>query len=473
MLYGHDQDLAAWIVKDMIVNHHVRLIGQETSITGLFIGGLYYYSLIPFFLLFKMHPIATMPTPVIISVLSGISFYVVNTKLFGYKVGLISALLYAVSINHTMLDRWSVPTQPTTLWAIWFFYSIFSLTRGNLKVTPIFVVLIALIWHIHIAFVPLLVLIPIALYLNRQKLKTESKKLNFKWLAISILIAIILITPFFVFEIRHNFQQFHGLLQATIDQKEHLSILMRSYLVIQNFGMTFIFSLSPKLIAINYHFTWTNFLWPIGVLSIYTMLYVYLRKQKVIQKNEAIILGCWLLIVFLGQALTKRPISEYYFYNLLPLPIFFVSLFLSELIKKKQYTKPIYILLSIYTFFNIFYFTSLPPLNREYLNIEKTIQFIKADSQNHNYQCIALNFFGEPGVGVGFRYPSWYYNLPLIRPTSGIPIYNIAIPPKMTHEAQMIYGDYAIIPPQNNQNFDFSLCQKPETQLLPPNGFTN
>lgn len=33
--YGHDQDLAGWIVKD-IVSGHLRLIGQQTSSLGIF-----------------------------------------------------------------------------------------------------------------------------------------------------------------------------------------------------------------------------------------------------------------------------------------------------------------------------------------------------------------------------------------------------------------------------------------------------
>ncbi len=39
-LYAHDNDLAGWIVKDILVDHHLRLIGQETSAKGIFIGFL-------------------------------------------------------------------------------------------------------------------------------------------------------------------------------------------------------------------------------------------------------------------------------------------------------------------------------------------------------------------------------------------------------------------------------------------------
>src|SRR3989304_9025202 len=58
--FAHDGDLYSWIVKDIIVNHHLRLIGQLTSAPGIFIGGLFYYLLIPFFLITKMDPIGTI-----------------------------------------------------------------------------------------------------------------------------------------------------------------------------------------------------------------------------------------------------------------------------------------------------------------------------------------------------------------------------------------------------------------------------
>ena len=55
--YGHDQDLASWFVKDILVNHHFRLIGQETSTTGIFIGPIYYYLMTLFYKIFGMDPI--------------------------------------------------------------------------------------------------------------------------------------------------------------------------------------------------------------------------------------------------------------------------------------------------------------------------------------------------------------------------------------------------------------------------------
>ena len=49
--FAHDHDLFSWIVKDIVVDNHPRLIGQLTSAPGIFIGAFFYYSLVPFFLL--------------------------------------------------------------------------------------------------------------------------------------------------------------------------------------------------------------------------------------------------------------------------------------------------------------------------------------------------------------------------------------------------------------------------------------
>ncbi len=75
--YAHDADLYSWIVKDIVVNHHFRLIGQLTSAPGIFVGPLFYYSLVPFFLLTNMDPIGALIPVTILGLLTIFSYYFV------------------------------------------------------------------------------------------------------------------------------------------------------------------------------------------------------------------------------------------------------------------------------------------------------------------------------------------------------------------------------------------------------------
>ncbi|MDP2632357.1 MAG: glycosyltransferase family 39 protein, partial [Candidatus Curtissbacteria bacterium] len=205
--FDHDQDLSAWIVRDIIVNHHPRLIGQLTSIDSVFIGPLYYYVLAFFFAIFKMNPLSAHIPATLIGLATIASIYFVFSKLFTKTTGLVGAFFYATSISLVTLDRWIVPTLPTVLWSVWLLHVVLNLLKGNFKVLPIAGLLIGLIWHIHVGLLPLVFLIPAAILMS-------GKRPKFSKLIIPAIIIIFLSLPIIVFETRHNFMQSKGFYQA-------------------------------------------------------------------------------------------------------------------------------------------------------------------------------------------------------------------------------------------------------------------
>ncbi len=120
LAYGHDQDLAGWIIKDIVINEHFRLIGQETSTQGVFIGGLFYYLLVPFYFFAGMDPFGGFYLVTIFGVFTIFSFYFVFSKVFGQKEGLLAAFFYSLSFYMVMNDREVVPTMPVLLWSVWY-----------------------------------------------------------------------------------------------------------------------------------------------------------------------------------------------------------------------------------------------------------------------------------------------------------------------------------------------------------------
>src|SRR5688572_14384526 len=77
MEFAHDADLYSWFVKDVVIDKHIRLIGQLTSADGIFIGPLFYYALIPFFLMTGMDPVGGNWLMVILGAATMLSYYFV------------------------------------------------------------------------------------------------------------------------------------------------------------------------------------------------------------------------------------------------------------------------------------------------------------------------------------------------------------------------------------------------------------
>src|SRR3989344_1593968 len=169
-MYNHDQDLAGWFIKDVVVNKHLRLIGQETSTTGIFIGPLFYYMLIPFYLAFGMEPIGGVFLTIILGIFTVFSFYFVFFGIFNKRVGLIAGLIYSVSFYTVMNDREVVPTMPVILWTVWFLWGINLILKNQQKLGYIFLgILFALTWNLNVSLVLLLPLVPLAQLLSGKK----------------------------------------------------------------------------------------------------------------------------------------------------------------------------------------------------------------------------------------------------------------------------------------------------------------
>ncbi len=110
-LFEHDNDLYSWIVKDILVDHHIRLIGQETSIHKLFIGPLFYYLLVPFFALSGLSPFSATILTTLTGLLTVISVYFVFSKFFGPAPGLAGAFcMLCPSASSYLTAGWSRPS---------------------------------------------------------------------------------------------------------------------------------------------------------------------------------------------------------------------------------------------------------------------------------------------------------------------------------------------------------------------------
>lgn len=431
-LYGHDQDLAGWVIKDVVVNKHIRLIGQETSTQGIFIGPLFYYLLIPFYLVFNMDPTGGVVLVAILGVFTIWSLYFVFARIFSKNVGLIAAFLYAVSFYTIFNDREIVPTMPVITWSVWYFYAMNLLLKGKQRfVYPLLGVLLGLIWHINFALALLLPLILIAAVLSK-------KRIDGRALGTGVVTLFITSLPLVIFELRHGFLQTKAL---------YVSLTTPQHAIVSGFEkLRRVVHLSSKNVS---GLVWGDLSWiKYEVLAAFLILvFVFLAVRKVITKKQTILISVWLLIYISFFSLYSKVVSEYYLNGMLVIWITILTLGISYLFSKKSSKKYGAILLAIFALININRFFSISINRSGYLERKAVVAEIKRDADVRGFPCVAVSYITNPGYELGYRYFYWLENMHVNHSESQSPVYTVVFPLKPIFPVHKTFGAIGLIYP--------------------------
>lgn len=411
--YGHDQDLAGWFVRDVVENKHLRLIGQETSTQGIFIGPLYYYMLVPFYILFGMDPVGGVVMITFLGMLSIFSVYYVFKKVFSEKEGLIASFIYAISFYTIFNDREVVPTMPVVVWTVWYFYGLNLLLKGKQrKGFLVLGILMGLIWHLNVTLVLLLPLIPVSLWLSKDRFKLKA-------VYPGIIAGALLILPLIAFEVRHRFPQVKGFV-SSMTTHQHAQITgWEKFLRV-------IHLLSKNLSG----FFWGSFQEVSfeTTLIIILAVFIYLVIKKVVSKNHAILLSLWLSFYVIFFSLYSKKLSEYYLNGTMFIWIFTITVGVSYLLSNKKLKMYGVGLLVFFSLVNAERFFSLELPKNGYLYRKAIVAEIKRDATERGYPCQAVSYITAPGYEFGYRYLFYLEEMHIRRPEAEIPVYTIVFP---------------------------------------------
>lgn len=433
--YSHDQDLAAWFVRDVIVNHHLRLIGQETSSSGVFIGPLFYYLQIPFYLAANMDPAGSLFLPLILGLFSVFSFYFVFSKIFEKKVGLIASLVYSLSVLIVFTDREVVPTMPAMLWGVWFFYSLFALLKGNQKYYLLIGFLLGIIWDLNLALVILTPLIPLVQIFSK-------KKINFKFLIGGVIIFALLMTPYIGFETRHEFQQTKAILSSLTTQKNYIPGTSRGPLAKLDRVMQLVDKNSTNMF-------WDSVLPIPSNMMFYILIIVslYLTIKGIISKHLFAIMAFWQLLYIGFFTLNPLNISEYYLNGMNIVWIGVFALGVSLLLRKKNLKYLGYSIIGAFVILNTWSFFTRNINRSGYVERKAITAYIKSDSLAHGYPCVSVSYITSPGNDMGYRYLFILQNLHVNQSKSGSPVYTIVFPLSKVDRVDKSFGALGLVLP--------------------------
>lgn len=418
MSFGWDQERDAQVVWQIIKEGKFTLIGpRAVGPNSFFLGPLWFYLLLPFYFIFSMNPLGIGVFGIIVQLVTTLVFFLVGKKLFGEKVGIISAFLYLPTGAMVVWNPMLIPLLSLIL--IYLFSQIIS---GKEKFIPITLFTLGLGLQVHFQAIFLFIPFIISLYFFKKN------PLPAKQALIGTTLFLITFLPLIIFDIRHNFLNTQGLFK----------LFFRSAETSTDFFQHFLEGIFKFLSSIsNPFYNLSSQLLINGFISLLVAIFIL----KDVKKEIKYILFSFLLIPPFLFSFYSRDLSEYYF-TLTAAPLLFsFSILLTKLYNLRWgkiifYSVIFLVLLNKFSIFN----SSFIGTNLFYQ--KQAVLYIV----NQKTDPIFNVSFDTPFNGdAGFRYLFKYYG----RQPQDIPeghLWTIAIPPEAAGvEPDATFGDIGII----------------------------
>lgn len=199
-LFLLDQGRDMMAVKNIIFDHHLTLIGPNTSLQGVFQGPLWYYLLSIPTIILKGNPWGAILLMLLISMSVLIIAYLWAKKNFGSAAALVMTFLFAVSTEAAAAATYSWNPHPmwllTLVYIICFYNLISNVKKFNLIIWPV----IGLMFNFETALA-FFILISTFIYMvifNRRLIAARQFLIGVFLLAITFF-------PQILFDLRHDF----------------------------------------------------------------------------------------------------------------------------------------------------------------------------------------------------------------------------------------------------------------------------
>ncbi len=392
-----------------ILHGHFTLLGPTASVGGFFLGPIYYYFMTPFLFLFGYNPVG----PAVMVALFGIAtvwlVYKVGTEFFGKRGGIIASFLYSISPMVIVHSRFSWNPNLVPFFSLLCLYLIYKARLGKIFLLSGF--LFGILMQLHYLSVFLGVIIVLYM-LFAEFLQAEGFTIKVKNLLQKYLLFlggfIIGWSPFLAFEVRHGFLNIRNIFYFVFHSGDtggngrFLQIISDVFFRLFARLLTN-FPSSEQISAGIYKNVslWHAATLLLAIVSILILVYKAVKSfhsDKKVFKQISLLLF-WLFFGVLLFGFYKKPIYDYYFEFMFPLPFLIVGGAISEVQKAVgKYSKAVrltslaviaVIILSL-TWINIKSAPFLSEPNRQLYQMETISKFVfnKTEGKPFNFALI-------------------------------------------------------------------------------------
>ncbi|MCH7640854.1 glycosyltransferase family 39 protein, partial [Patescibacteria group bacterium] len=347
MTFLGDEGRDVIIVRRLLADFDLILVGPGTSIGNMYLGPIYYYMMAPALLLANFSPVG----PAVFIALLGIAtiFFIWYVAREWFCVqgsepcigGLIAAGLYAISPTVIIYSRssWNPNIMPffalLAIYSIWQFW--FKRKFGWIVVSGLSFAIILQSHYLGLLIAPvigffwLLTLFAISkASSSRRRDKRQEIRIFVKKSAISLLIFLLLMSPLVIFDARHGWRNFAAINKFFTQRQTTVSA--RPWTAIPKLG-PITEEISVRLI------TGTNEeagKWTLGVIVVGLFLTGVIVSKKIKRKKEYapyLLILVWIGFALVGLGVYKQEIYDHYYGFFFAAPFLLIGGIAEKLVK--------------------------------------------------------------------------------------------------------------------------------------------
>ncbi|KKR87208.1 MAG: hypothetical protein UU34_C0006G0027 [Candidatus Curtissbacteria bacterium GW2011_GWA1_41_11] len=331
MTFLGDEGRDVLIVKRMIVDHDLTLLGPTASVGGFYLGPIYYYFMVPFLWLWNLDPAGPAVMVALFGVATVYLMYLVGRDFFGTRAGLAAASLYTLSPLVIAMSRSSWNPNVVPFFSTLLIYLLWRSTVKKEKYLLFWVgIVLGIGLQLHYLFLFLIGVVIVWCALTGW----QKSNLRYYFYAVGGLIAGF--SPFLAFEILKGFPNTQTIIRYIGSGKDTGFSLAQFFgtmneVTFRLFGRLVIRLPQPEIWNILRF--WPKTFW---LISIRILIFVGLGTLIVFRKNLAAkLLLVWYAVVIILFGFYKGPIYDYYLGIFFALPFLVAGLLVALLSKTR------------------------------------------------------------------------------------------------------------------------------------------
>jgi len=378
--FHQDQVRDLLYIKDHFEKKQMILLGPKASVGDFYLPPFWYY-LMSFAYLFSPSPLSPAVLVALINSLTVFLFYFLGKSFFDKKVALVSSFIFAISPFSIEYSRFAWNPNPIILFSFLTFYFLLSyLKKESLNDFILGTVAANLSLQLHYqGFIIFSFYFLTILFF---------KKINLKKFIIYLVINLLLILPFIIFEIKNHFPNILGIINFIINNQTKNNLKL--------FGIPFFvkFILFDFSSFISRTLFFKNLI--LGYLGL-AIIFFLMIKNFFSKKQETKILNYFFIFSFFMFFIYKNSLIDFYLLFLVPFLILYFVIFLKDFLKNNfLFTTVVFILI----FLNLVNSPVFGRFDNTYLWLERSVKTV---TKEKNF-CVFYDIFPQTFIEDKLRY---------------------------------------------------------------------